>query len=55
MNIKDNIVLEMLNRLIISERFNKSQTIHMVGLALISKNINELKENLDWEDIYSKS
>ena len=50
MNINDKSVLEMLNRFIISNRLNKNQIIHMVNLVSISNDINDLKDNLKWED-----
>ena len=55
MNINDNSVLEMLNKLIIIDRLNKSQILQMVKLVSISKDINDLKENLKWETISSNN
>ena len=49
MNINDKSVLEMLNKLIISNRLNKTQILHMVNLVPISNDINDLKDNLKWE------
>ena len=49
MNIKDNYVLEMLNKIIITQRLNKSQILQMVNLVSISKDISDLKENIQWE------
>ena len=49
MNIKDKSVLEMLNKLIAINRFNKTQTLQMVNLVSISLDINDLKDNLNWE------
>ncbi len=40
MNINDKSVLEMLNKLIATNRLNKTQILQMV---------NDLKENLKWE------
>ena len=54
MNIKDNYVLEMLNKLIITERLNKSQILQMIKLVSISIDISDLKENLEWEKNSSK-
>ena len=54
MNIKDNYVLEMLNKLIITERLNKSQILQMIKLVSISNDISDLKENLEWEKNISK-
>ncbi len=53
MNINDNYVLDMLNKLIISERLNKSEILHMVTLISISDDIMDLKENLKWETFYA--
>ena len=53
MNINDKYVLEMLNQLIAIERLNKSQIIQMVNLVSISNDINDLKENLKWENLKS--
>ena len=53
MNINDKSVLEMLNRIIAIERLNKIQILKMVSLVSLSNDINDLKENLEWE--YSNS
>ena len=44
MNIKDKSVLEMLNKLIVINRLNKSQILQMVNLVSISNNIKDLKD-----------
>ena len=49
MNINDKSVLEMLNKLIIINRLNKSQILQMVNLVSISNDISDLKDNLKWE------
>ena len=49
MNINDKSVLEMLNKLIVINRLNKTQILQMVNLVSISIDINDLKENLKWE------
>ena len=49
MNINDERVLEMLNKLIAIDRLNQSQILQMVNLVSLSKDINELKDNLKWE------
>ena len=49
MNINDKSVLEMLNKLIVINRLNKSQILQMVNLVSISDDIKDLKENLKWE------
>ena len=50
MNINDKSVLEMLNKLIVINRLNKSQILQMVNLVSISNNMNDLKDNLKWEN-----
>ena len=54
MNVNDASVLEIINRLIVTDRLNKNQILQLVNLASISNNINELKENLKWESFKSK-
>ena len=49
MNINDKPVLEMLNKLIVINRLNKSQILQMVNLVSISNDIYDLKDNLKWE------
>ena len=49
MNINDKSVLEMLNKLIVINRLNKTQILQMVNLVSISNDINDLKDNLKWE------
>ena len=49
MNINDKYVLEMLNKLIVINRLNKSQILQMVNLVSISRDIDDLKDNLKWE------
>ena len=49
MNINDRSVLEMLNKLIVINRLNKSQILQMVNLVSISNDIHDLKDNLKWE------
>ena len=49
MDINDKSVLEMLNKLIVINRLNKSQILQMVNLVSISNDINDLKDNLNWE------
>ena len=50
MNINDKYVLDMLNKLIAVNRLNKNQILHMVNLVSISNDINDLKDNLKWEN-----
>ena len=49
MNIRDESVIEKLNELIVIDRLNKTQILQMVNLVSLSKDINELKDNLKWE------
>ncbi len=49
MDINDKSVLEMLNKLIVINRLNKSQILQMVNLVSISNDSNDLKDNLKWE------
>ena len=53
MNINDPSVLERINNLIVSERLNTNQILQLVHLALISNDIKELKDNLNWENFKS--
>ena len=53
MNISDESVLKMLNKLIAIDRLNKTQMLHMVNLVSISNDINDLKDNLKWESYKS--
>ena len=53
MNINDKSVLEMLNKLIVIDRLNKSQILQMVNLVSLSDDINDLKDNLKWESFKS--
>ena len=50
MNINDKSVLEMLNKLIVINRLNKTQILQMVNLVSISNNLDDLKDNLKWEN-----
>ena len=50
MNINDKSVLEILNKLIAINRLNKTQILKMVNLVSISNDINDLKDNLQWEN-----
>ena len=49
MNINDESVLEMLNKLIVINRLNKTQILQMVNLVSISNDFNDLMDNLKWE------
>ena len=50
MNINDKSVLDMLNKIIAIDRLNKSQVLKMVNLVSVSNNIDDLKDNLKWEN-----
>ena len=54
MNVNDESVLEMINRLIAIDRLNKNQILQLVNLVSISNSIKELKENMKWENFKSK-
>ena len=54
MNVNDASVLEMVNRLIATNRLNKNQILQLVNLASISNSINELEEHMKWESFKSK-
>ena len=53
MNINDKYVLEMLNKFIVIDRLNKRQVLNMVNLVSFSSNIDDLKDNLNWENTNS--
>ena len=53
MNISDDSVLKMLNKLIAINRLNKTQILQMVNFVSISIDINDLKDNLKWESYKS--
>ena len=53
MNINDRSVLEMLNKQIMVGRLNKRQILLMVNLVSLSKDMNDLKDNLNWESYSS--
>ena len=54
MNVNEASVLEMINRLIATDRLTKQQILQLVNLASISNSINELEENMKWETLKSK-
>ena len=49
MNVNDASVLEIINRIITSDRLNKNQILQLVNLVSISKDFNDLKDNFKWE------
>ncbi len=51
MNINNKLVLAKLNKLIVVNRLDKNQILHMVTLASLSNDFKDLKENLKWESI----
>tara|TARA_Y100000589_G_scaffold198808_1_gene187675 strand:- start:308 stop:472 length:165 start_codon:yes stop_codon:yes gene_type:complete len=50
MDINKNI--DLLNTYFIFERFTISQRIEAANIAKVSKNLEELKENLEWDYKY---
>ena len=50
MDINDKYVLEVLNNFIAIDRLNKVQILQMVNLVSLSNDMNELKDNLKWEN-----
>ncbi len=50
MNINDTSVLIMINNLIACDRLSKKQILQIVKLVSISNNIEDLKENIQWEN-----
>ena len=50
MDINKNI--EALNTFFIFKRFTKNQRIEIANIAKVSKNLEELKENLKWDYKY---
>ena len=53
MNISDKSVLEMLNKLIAIDRLSKTQILQMVNLVSLSNDMNDLIDNLKWENYKS--
>ena len=53
MDIEDKSVLEMLNNFIAINRLNKNQVLQMVNLVSFSNDINDLRDNLKWENLNS--
>ena len=47
MEINKNI--ELLNNFLIKMRFNFSDKLYILQLAKVSKNIDDLKDNIKWE------
>ncbi len=55
MDVNDAYVLEMINKLIATDRLNKNQILQLVRLVSISNSIKELEENMKWETFKSKN
>lgn len=53
MDINDTNVLLNINKLIAIKRLNKKQILHIVKIATISNDIDELEDNLKWESYKS--
>ena len=51
MNFNDASVLEMINNLIVSDRLNNKQILQIVNLVPISESIQDLKDNMNWENV----
>jgi len=51
MDINKNV--DLLNTYFIFRRFTKNQRIEAVNIARVSKNLEELKENLKWDYTYN--
>ena len=51
MDINNNVGI--LNNFFVYMRFTKKQRIEVINIAKVSKNIDELKENLDWDYKYA--
>ena len=54
MNVNEPFILEIINRVIASERLNKNQILQIVNLAVVSDSFKELRENMKWETLKSK-
>ena len=50
MNINDTSVLVMINDLIACDRLSKKQVLQIVKLVSISNDIDDLKDNMNWEN-----
>ena len=50
MDINENI--DLLNNFFIFKRFTKNQRVEAASIAKVSKNFDELKENLNWDYKY---
>ena len=50
MDVNNKNILNKLNKYIASERLNKSQILQMANLLKVSHDLNDLKDNLKWEE-----
>ena len=50
MNINDSSVLDMINTYIACDRLDKKQILQIIKLVAISTDINDLEENIKWEN-----
>ena len=50
MDINENI--DLFNSFFIFKRFSKNQRIEIINIAKVSKNFDELNENLNWDYKY---
>ena len=49
MNLNDDHILDMVNKLIITDRLNRSQILNVIQLVSISSDLIDLRDNLNWE------
>ena len=54
MDINDPSILNIINGFIASDRLNKNEILQLVSLASISYDIDDLKDNMNWESFNSK-
>ena len=55
MNLNDDHILDMVNKLIITDRLNKSQILKVIKLVSISNDLIDLRDNLNWETSNEKT
>ena len=55
MNLNDDNILDMINKLIITDRLNKSQILKVIKLVSISNDLIDLRDNLNWETSNEKT
>ena len=49
MDIKDDSVIDLINKIILIDRLSKSQILHLTDLVAVSDNVADLIENFKWE------